>query len=482
MKNVSSMRGFVSLCCVGVLLAGCAPRPDSENAAEMARVFGECTFGLNTSALNLPTLDASDERHQIIEQIVQQLISSRYTQFPWKVKTTVLDSPVPNAFTSGGGYLAAFSGVYAMADDEASLAGIIAHELAHMAKSDPIELAGYLEILLAKRFEADGLGEYDSGQAIKTVVDFCLAIPGLVSPGWKHDLVDTPNGDVNPTYSDAAIPYVPFAFSQDPESAYAESVRDPNGVGRVSACNNAERDAYDEFVVINPDYYLETYPDADSLPPIPPDLVAGLGGLPGAGALWDLDPWLQFQHTSFGRYAECQADEAGIINLMASGYDPLALNASFARILDLFGGDEKDTDWRFYNHPSSAQRIEDNLTFIVENNDVFPLLSDLQNETSPFQSYLVMADRVADFEAIRDAARADLLGSARSARNESLKAHHQFQPITVADLAVRLTTALAQRATVSGADVNQDQLRCSVFSQVYEALTGKVNNQCLPVD
>src|SRR5688572_20495129 len=111
----------VPIVLIALLTAACAPRPDPTKAAEMARVFGECSLKLNAKILDLPTLDATDPRHQMIQQIIDELVSTRYQQFPWKVNTTLFEYPIPNAFTTGGGFFAAFSGIYAMTDDEAAL-------------------------------------------------------------------------------------------------------------------------------------------------------------------------------------------------------------------------------------------------------------------------------------------------------------------------------------------------------------------------
>ena len=458
-------------------LSACAPRPDPDNRADMARVFGECSFKLNTRMLNLPEVPADDPRVTVIAGIVDELLSSRYQQFPWTVKTTLLDSPMPNAFTTGGGYLAAFSGVFAMAEDEAALAGIIAHELAHMDKTDPMELAEYLEFMLASRLSDSGLEDYDTGQALQTVVDFCLAIPGLVSRQWPRDINEQSNPDVNETYNDGAVPYIGFTYSDDPASPYSSETRDPLKQNVASACNDKQRPAYDEFVVINPESYVQAYPDADSLPPIPDDIAGGIGGLPGVQSLWAVDPWLAFQHTAFARYAECQADEAAILNLLASGYNPLALNSAFETILWLFPFDEATLDWRFLNHPSQGQRIEDNQTFINLNSDRLPTVADILGNPDNYRNYITMADRVAEFEAIRDAARTRITGSTVPAAINGMHPE-EYEPVTVVDLAIALRSAMEQSQKAGIATAGKDA-RCSLFRSVYEDFTGERPDHCL---
>ena len=500
MKKITiTLRRFVLFTLLVLVITGCAPRPDPDNTAEMARVYGECTYAINTSMLGLPVIDSSDQRHQMIQQIVDELIKTRNNNFPWKVHTQVFDHPIPNAFTTGGGYLAAFSGVYAMADDEAALAGVIAHELSHMATIDTMEIAQYLERMLALRIQQGGLDEeYEAGTALKIVVDFCLAIPGLVNPKWKNDLVVEENMEVNATFGDKTVPHIPYTYSQDPESAYYALLRDPAGRALNSTCNKGDdgtdQNENDEFIVINPDYYLTSYPDAASLPPIPDGLGGGLGGLPTAEALWKADPWLQFQQTAFMRYAECQADEGSMLNLFASGYNPLALNQSFSRMLTMFDMDEKSSDWRFINHPSLGQRIEDNRTFIENNNDVLPTLDEIENPNSPFHSFVALADQVEQFEVERDGAREALFGTTDVAVARPVEAAEgrlremsmeDFTPITVADLAMVLIEEFSQqkqRAAKSTSEKPADDAQCDVFSAVYKKLTGKDSVACLPVN
>jgi hypothetical protein len=352
-----------------------------------------------------------------------------------------------------------------------------------MAKSDPLELAGYLEQMLAASLQQSGMGdEYESGQAVKTITDFCLAIPGLVSVNWKKDLVTEPNDNAHPELNDAAVPYLPFTFSQNPESPYYHLTRDPNGRARNSACNNAEREVHDEFVIINPDYYLTTFPNATALPPIPDDITAGMGGLPGVGALWSVNPWVAFQHTAFARYVECQSDEAGMLNLLASGYNPLALNQSFVSVLDLLGAEDPSTDWRFVNHPSLGQRIEDNQSFITNNSDVMPTLSELQAPNAPYLKYKVLTDQVEAFETIRDNARNALLNPLVAATHSNGTPDFQhYEPVTIADIAVLLNKELSQQMATTSSSQRQ-AMRCRAFANVYKSLTGEDATRCLPVD
>ncbi|MDX1693439.1 MAG: hypothetical protein R3208_06725, partial [Ketobacteraceae bacterium] len=249
--------------------------------------------------------------------------------------------------------------------------------------------------------------------------------------------------------------------------------------GPASACNDKHKTVYDDFVTINPEWYLATYPDADSLPPVPDTIEGGIGGLPGVQSLWSLDPWLAFQHTAFARYAECQADEAAILNLFASGYHPLALNEAFEAVLWLFQPDEENTDWRFMNHPSLGQRIIDNQAFINSNGDRLPSVDAIQASTGDYRHYITMADREEAFEAMRDNARSQLASRAGITRHQDGHRYEDYEAITVVDLVVALNRAFKEKR-INAASASADSDRCSLFRQVYAGFTGKEPAFCLP--
>ncbi len=59
-----------------------------------------------------------------------------------KFTFTVLDTPIVNAFALPGGYVYITRGLLALADNEAELAGVLAHEIGHVAARHPAERYG----------------------------------------------------------------------------------------------------------------------------------------------------------------------------------------------------------------------------------------------------------------------------------------------------------------------------------------------------
>ena len=62
---------------------------------------------------------------------VGQLLASASNE-PGKYTFTILDSPIVNAFALPGGYVFVTRGLVALADNEAELAGVLAHEIGHV--------------------------------------------------------------------------------------------------------------------------------------------------------------------------------------------------------------------------------------------------------------------------------------------------------------------------------------------------------------
>lgn len=78
------------------------------------------------------SMDTHPELGEYIDQVGQALV--KVSDRP-KIRYTfkVLDSPIPNAFAVPGGYIYITRGILGVIDDEAELAGIIGHEIGHVA-------------------------------------------------------------------------------------------------------------------------------------------------------------------------------------------------------------------------------------------------------------------------------------------------------------------------------------------------------------
>ena len=69
--------------------------------------------------------------NEYVNRLGQNLARNSDTRLPFTIK--VLDIEVPNAFALPGGYMFVNAGTLLLADDESELAGVMAHEIGHVA-------------------------------------------------------------------------------------------------------------------------------------------------------------------------------------------------------------------------------------------------------------------------------------------------------------------------------------------------------------
>jgi beta-barrel assembly-enhancing protease len=69
--------------------------------------------------------------NEYVNRLGQNLVRNSDTKVPFTIK--ILDVEEPNAFALPGGYMFVNAGTLLLADDESELAGVMAHEIAHVA-------------------------------------------------------------------------------------------------------------------------------------------------------------------------------------------------------------------------------------------------------------------------------------------------------------------------------------------------------------
>src|SRR5919199_5023918 len=76
-------------------------------------------------------LVSDQELQDYVQQVGARLAAgSERAQLPWTFR--VLDDPMPNAFALPGGYVFVTRGILCVINSEAELAGVLAHEIAHV--------------------------------------------------------------------------------------------------------------------------------------------------------------------------------------------------------------------------------------------------------------------------------------------------------------------------------------------------------------
>ncbi len=129
-------RILIALLSVGILFS-CSDDGINFFTLEQDIQFGaQLDSAIMANPSEYPILDRTQypEAYTHIERIMNAILSSndlRYSKtFPWQVKI-IMNDDVLNAFTAPGGYLYFYTGLIKFLDNEAQLAGVMAHEIAH---------------------------------------------------------------------------------------------------------------------------------------------------------------------------------------------------------------------------------------------------------------------------------------------------------------------------------------------------------------
>lgn len=70
---------------------------------------------------------------EYVDTIVERIVAAK-RPMPYRVQSAVIANPLLNAFAIPGGYIYTFTGLIQSVETEAQLAGVIAHELAHVSQ------------------------------------------------------------------------------------------------------------------------------------------------------------------------------------------------------------------------------------------------------------------------------------------------------------------------------------------------------------
>ena len=107
-------------------------------------------------------LYADDAMQAYVQDMGARLAaSSERPELPWTFR--VLDDPVVNAFALPGGYVYVTRGLLALADDEAELAGVLAHEIGHVTARHSAERYGQAVAATLRRKVPTSIGRGPRG-------------------------------------------------------------------------------------------------------------------------------------------------------------------------------------------------------------------------------------------------------------------------------------------------------------------------------
>jgi len=135
MKKTAALS--LALLCTSLLFIQCEKEKSGLISKDQEIQFGE---QLDSLIINSPdeynVLNENDhyDAYAYMNNIMNKILTSGYLNrkeyFNWTIR--IIDEDVLNAFAAPGGYLYFYTGLMAYLDNEAQLAGVMAHEIAHV--------------------------------------------------------------------------------------------------------------------------------------------------------------------------------------------------------------------------------------------------------------------------------------------------------------------------------------------------------------
>lgn len=132
---MSRARAAAAAFLLASLLPGCSSAERADGDRFRLNLFNDAT--LNASAAEAyeevkktePVL-SSGPRYEALQRVGRRIAeAANKPDYAWEF--TLIDTPVVNAWCMPGGKVAVYTGMYPVAKDEASLAAVIGHEVAH---------------------------------------------------------------------------------------------------------------------------------------------------------------------------------------------------------------------------------------------------------------------------------------------------------------------------------------------------------------
>ncbi len=127
------MKNALSLLVISILLGGCVTTPETGGSAFIiTSETEESELGQKAFAevLSKERLSTNSRWIQILNRVGERVASvTRQSGYSWEFK--LIESRQKNAFCLPGGKVAFYSGIFSVAENEAGLAAVMGHEVAH---------------------------------------------------------------------------------------------------------------------------------------------------------------------------------------------------------------------------------------------------------------------------------------------------------------------------------------------------------------
>ena len=202
---------------------------------------------------------------EYVNRIGQNLVRNSDARVPFTIK--VIDSDTVNAFALPGGFFYVNSGLILHADEEAELAGVMAHEIAHVCARHGTKQATKGDIMQMASIPAMIFIPYSwAGYAIYQGMNFAIPLTFL-----KFSRNDEREADYLGTQYMYKAGYDPNAFVAFFEKVEADEKKEPGTIPKVFATHPPTPDRIEavqkEIATILPprDQYIVTTSEFDSV-------------------------------------------------------------------------------------------------------------------------------------------------------------------------------------------------------------------------
>jgi len=203
--------------------------------------------------------------NEYVNRVGQNLVRNSDAQVPFTIK--VIDSDVVNAFALPGGFFYVNSGLILHADEESELAGVMAHEIAHVCARHGTKQATKSDIIQVGALVATIFIPYTlAGYAIYQGMQFAIPLTFL-----KFTRVDEAEADYLGLQYMYKAGYDPNAFVSFFEKVQADEKKQPGTIPKVFATHPPTPDrivkAQNEIATILParEEYIVTTSEFDTV-------------------------------------------------------------------------------------------------------------------------------------------------------------------------------------------------------------------------
>lgn len=131
MKSRFYLKSILAICCVSVLLSACASSPSDDSAISDAEINAQALKAYQEVKAK-SKISTNKEWTEMVQRVSQRIAAASGENFQWEA--VLIESPEVNAWCMPGGKMAVYTGIMPVVKNEAALAAVMGHEVAHATR------------------------------------------------------------------------------------------------------------------------------------------------------------------------------------------------------------------------------------------------------------------------------------------------------------------------------------------------------------